>query len=402
MRSCFIELKDHVVSKGLCTGCGTCVGVCPHQCLMMKKEKDEPEPALAGNCPGCRICYESCPGKDIPLENLENYVFGSKREQSSQDIGVCRSIVRGHACDSTVRRLGTSGGIVSAILQFGFDLGLIDSALLTGFDEETPYYVKPSLVTSRNQVVAFAQSKYAMVSVNELLGTAARSPEVHKLAVVGCPCHIHGIRKLQMNNMRPDITRKVTLLIGLFCATQFYFEGTRHILSEECGLSSLKEVQRIQYRGGEWPGHFIVETQSGKRIEVDRHHYVYHLLLPGYRRDRCMMCLDWSSELSDFSVGDYGPVKEDGENQLGESTLIVRSAMGEEFLREGEQKGYIKTEPLEKNHILASPGFELKKHSAGYRWFQRRLYGWPIPDYQYEPDFKPVSRKTYFLPEKKK
>jgi coenzyme F420 hydrogenase subunit beta len=402
MHSSFIDLKADVVDKGLCTGCGTCVGVCPHECLIMKREKGEPEPALTGTCPGCKICYESCPGKNIPLESLEDYVFGTKRVQSSQDIGVCRFIGRGHASDPTVRRLGTSGGIVSAILQFGFDHGLIDSALVTGFDKQQPYYVKPYLVTSRNQVIDFAQSKYAMVPVNELLGEAGRSPELHKLAVVGCPCHIHGIRKLQMSKMRPDITKKVTLLIGLFCATQFYFEGTHHILFEECGVKNLKEIQSIQYRGGDWPGHFIVETKSGNRIEVDRHHYVYHLLLPGYRRDRCMMCLDWSSELSDLSVGDYGPVKEDGENQLGESTIIVRSAMSEEFLREGERKGYIRTMPLEKDHILGSPGLELKKHSAGYRWAQRRLYGWPIPDYQYEPDFQPVSRKTYFLPEKKK
>jgi coenzyme F420 hydrogenase subunit beta len=396
----FQDLKRDIVDKGLCTGCGTCAGVCPHNCIAIKRERLEPEPLLIGNCPGCEICYKACPGREIPLRDLEDYVFGVRREMSRQDIGVYRSLGQGYAVDETVRRAGASGGLVSAVIQYALDTGFVDGALLAGFDENKPYYTKPYLVTSSDQVVEFAQSKYAMVSTNELLGEAARSG-IQRLAVVGCPCHIHGIRKLQMSNLRPDIAKRVAVVIGLYCGTQFYFEGTRHILVEECGVKDVEDVRRLEYRGGGWPGHFLVETKEGKQIKVHRHDYLDHVLVPGYRRDRCMMCLDWSSEISDLSVGDNFAPPAEGELPLGVTSFIVRTMTGERLLRGSEEKGYIKTQPLEIEYIFGSPGFEFKKHSAGYRWAQRRLYGWPIPEYQYEPNYEPFRKKSHFTPEKK-
>ena len=401
MTRSFQDLKIDIVDKGLCTGCGTCVGACPHHCITMKRERGEPEPALSRDCPGCKICYAACPGKDVPLRDMEDFFFGARRALSSQDIGVYRTIGQGYAADETVRRAGASGGMVTALLQYALDTGMVDGVLVTGFDEQEPYYTKPFLVTSSRHVLEFAQSKYSMVPINVLLEEAVRSG-IRRLAVVGCPCHIHGIRKLQMFKLRPDITKAVTLVIGLFCGTQFYFEGIRHVLVEECGVTEVANVQRLQYRGGDWPGHFIVDTRDGKRAEVDRHHYVYHILLPGYRRDRCMMCLDWSSEISDLSVGDHFAAPREGEAPLGVTSFIIRSEVGERVIKESGEKGYIKTEPLEIDDIFASPGFEMKKHSAGYRWTQRRLYGWPIPDYQYEPIYEPFRKRINLAPEKKR
>jgi coenzyme F420 hydrogenase subunit beta len=401
MGECFEDLMKDVVNRGLCTGCGTCAGVCPHHCLAIQWKRGEPEPALAGECPGCGICYQACPGLDIPLRDLEKFVFGKRRVQSPEDLGVYRYLGQGHATDRTVRRGGSSGGLVSALLKHALEGGLLEAALVTGFDEVRPYQPKGYLVRSGEHVADFAQSKYAMVSANELLGEAFQSG-IRRLAVVGCPCHIHGIRKLQMKKLRPDIAQTVVLVLGLFCGSQAYLEGTRHVLVEECGLSGFEEVSSLQYRGGDWPGYLIVETTDGRRIEVERHHYMYHVLLPGYRRDRCMVCLDWSAELSDLSVGDHFAAPEEGEVPLGESAFIVRSEAGEKLMREAERQGVIKTLPIEKEFILGSPGFELKKHSAGYRWTQRRMYGWPIPNFQYEPIYDPIRKKTHFAPQLKK
>lgn len=400
MKRSFEDLKTDVVEKGLCTGCGTCVGVCPHNCLSMGRERMELEPVLIGICPGCNICYKACPGKDVPLRDLEGFVFGTRRTESHQDLGVYRILGEGHAANEAVRRAGASGGLVSALLQYCLDSGLVDCALVAGFDDQKPYHTKPYLITSDSKAMEFAQSKYAMVSLNMLLGEVVQSG-FKKLAVVGCPCHIHGIRKLQMLRLRPDIGKAITLVIGLLCGTQFYFEGTRHVLVEGCGLNDLNEVRRIQYRGGEWPGHFVAENSDGDRSEVERHHYVYHMLMPGFQRDRCIMCLDWSSELSDISVGDnWAASREEGKLFLGESCFIVRSEIAEKLIKEAENHGYVNTHPLEIEDILGSPGFELKKHGAGHRWVQRRFYGWPTPDYQYEPNYQPFRKKASFAPEK--
>ena len=115
-----------------------------------------------------------------------------------------------------------------------------------------------------------------------------------------------------------------------------------------------------------------------------------------------MMCLDWSAELSDLSMGDHFAAPEEGEVPLGVTSFIARSENGEKLIKEAEEKGYIKTQPFEIEGIFGSPGFEFKKHSAGYRWVQRRQYGWPTPDYQYEPIYRPFKKRTHFAPEKKR
>ena len=180
--------------------------------------------------------------------------------------------------------------------------------------------------------MAFAQSKYAVVSTNELLGDVVRSG-IQRLAVVGCPCHIHGIRKLQMAKLRPEVRRRVTVIIGLYCGTQFYFEGTRHILFEECAVKAMDEVQSLKYRDGDWPGHFIVETKDGRRMEIHRLHYLDHILVRDYRRDRCMMCLNWSSEISDLSVGDNFAPPQEGELPLVVASFILCTEAGERLLK---------------------------------------------------------------------
>ena len=72
----FSILENKIISKGLCTACGTCVGVCPEGILDIGWVDGDAEPYLAKSpCPGCGICVEVCPGKDIPLLQLEDMVF---------------------------------------------------------------------------------------------------------------------------------------------------------------------------------------------------------------------------------------------------------------------------------------------------------------------------------------
>jgi Pyruvate/2-oxoacid:ferredoxin oxidoreductase delta subunit/flavodoxin len=46
-----------------CTRCGTCVRLCPAQCLTRKSELDVPR--LGDNCTGCWTCYNHCPDRAI-------------------------------------------------------------------------------------------------------------------------------------------------------------------------------------------------------------------------------------------------------------------------------------------------------------------------------------------------
>ena len=276
--------------------------------------------------------------------------------------------------------------------------GIIDGAIVAGFDERKPWQPAPKLTDNIEEIITGAQSKYSPVPINSLLNIAIDSG-FKKLAVVGCPCHIHAVRKIQFLNCPPKLAKRIKLLIGLFCGTQFYFEGTRHLLKEWFGINELEEITKLEYRGGKWPGHLIVHERDGKKRKIDRHQYIYHMLIAAYKRDRCEMCLDWSSELADISVGDYWSPSMKPGIEKGHSTIMVRSETGYELVKQAEGNGIISSKNMSLSTVVAGIGFELKKHAAAYRYLQRKRYGWPVPNYHLEIDHSPFIKELHFAPE---
>ncbi|GAW92818.1 Coenzyme F420 hydrogenase/dehydrogenase, beta subunit C-terminal domain [Calderihabitans maritimus] len=396
----FPQLESLVVRRGLCTGCGSCVGICPSAALSMSRVYGEPMPVCTGVCSSCGLCSRICPGNDVPLLELERHCFGRNRKPALADLGVYRNSYNGYARDDFIRKKGASGGVVTALLVHALETGIIDCAIVAGFNTEKPWLTEAKIAASREEIVDAAQSKYAVVPVNMRIREAVKRG-YRRIALVGLPCHIHAVRKMQYYGIPRDISVKIKLTIGLFCASQFYFEGTRHILVEWCGIDKMEEIARLEYRGGDWPGHFVVQLRNGETVTVDRHRYVYHMLMPHYKRDRCEMCIDWSSELADIAVGDYWAPQRTGPDYYGTSALLVRSSAGEEVVKSAVEEKVVYLEDLDPDKLCSSVGFEMKKHGAAYRLAQRQQFGWPTPNYHMQVDYTPFFRDFHMAPEKK-
>jgi heterodisulfide reductase subunit A len=58
------------VDEGLCTGCGTCVKLCPYNAI----RKDEQGIARVNDvlCKGCGVCAASCPEKAINMRHFSD------------------------------------------------------------------------------------------------------------------------------------------------------------------------------------------------------------------------------------------------------------------------------------------------------------------------------------------
>ncbi|MGB2728538.1 MAG: coenzyme F420 hydrogenase/dehydrogenase beta subunit N-terminal domain-containing protein [Halobacteriota archaeon] len=195
------ETIAQVVKDNLCTGCGTCVALCPEEAikLTINEKKGIYVPELnEKKCNNCGICYEVCPGHEVDFKALNLEIFGKEPEDVL--IGNPLNCYIGHTTDWGIRYNSASGGLVTQLLIFALEEGIIDGALVTRMKKDNPLEPEPFIARTREEIIEASKSKYCPVPANIALVEILESEEGEKFAVVGLPCHIHGIRKAEQIN----------------------------------------------------------------------------------------------------------------------------------------------------------------------------------------------------------
>jgi coenzyme F420 hydrogenase subunit beta len=148
-----------------------------------------------------------------------------------------------------------------------------------------------------------------------------------KAAMVGTPCQILATTKI---NEYKDKTggSPICIKIGLFCMENFSYHYLKEFLETDgIKLKDVKEFRiesnrfKVFLNNGDLKDYSIPQTES-------------------FKRKNCDVCIDFSSDFSDISVGSVGSKK-------GYSTLIVRSEKGEEIIEGLEKAGYIETTEID-------------------------------------------------------
>jgi len=396
MPESYVDLKKQVIDRGLCTGCGTCAGVCPETVIEMMQVEGEPEPKRIGKCTKCGLCLKVCPGAWIPLADMDTWLFNRKSSFHKDPLGIYRKCLRGYASDDALRESSSSGGVTTAVVNCALDHGIIDGALIVCADPATPYRCAPTLITRSEETKKATRSSPEIVPVNRLLREAVVEKGLRNIAVVGLPCHIHALRKIQMGGDPPEIAEAITLCIGLFCAATYYFEGIRHLLAEFAGIDRVEDIAAMDYKGGKWPGSLTVLTTDGKIHHVaTKHEYTWHFLGPApYKRDRCIMCPDFSARVSDLSMGDVFQKVSENPNL---TVVLVRTETGEKMLANAVASHAVAVEDHPHRFVPKSGmGWESKEHAGIYRLRQRKRFGWPTPEFQYPLQICPLPGKIVF------
>ena len=232
---------QQVVTDGLCTGCGTCVGICPASAIVMPKNSPKGlyAPKVESElCNQCGLCMEVCPGCSVNFRELNKAIFTN--EIGDVLIGNYINCYIGHATDYNVRYHSASGGAVSALLIFALEQGLIDGALVTKMSDKNPLEPEVFMATGKEQIISASKSKYCPVPLN--IGLKQIGEQDGRFAVVGLPCHIHGIRKAEL--LHKDLREKIVLHFGIFCSSTLNFSALKYAFccSSYCSYFGVESI----------------------------------------------------------------------------------------------------------------------------------------------------------------
>jgi coenzyme F420 hydrogenase subunit beta len=352
IKSCIRESYEYImpslthafcdIDPSLCTLCGTCVGICPHGTLAIQGDAV----SFVSECRRCGLCHSLCPGQEVDFGILTKKYLGTT--ECDRYFGYFREMCQGYATDVNIRKNGSSGGVVTALLIDLLEAGIINGAVVVGTSRINPLQPEVQIARTRESIIQSSQSKYGLVSVNTILRQLKNEDGI--FAFVGLPCHIHGLRKLQLAN-RPE-SQKIGLMIGLYCGFNMHSGGTEFLL-RKLGIDKI-EVIELKYRAGISRGLFV--KTKDREFSIGKH--IYNIICPLFLPQRCLFCTDLTNELADLSVGDLWITTDDN----GWSSVILRSAYGKKLYQEAIRRKHIFSVPL-----LYETLFHSHKHLLFYK-----------------------------------
>jgi coenzyme F420 hydrogenase subunit beta len=325
----FHDLEKEVQKYNFCGKCGGCVSFCSASNLGALKVGPDGMPMFADEekCLKCGICYMICPNTRDLDEELK------KKAKWEPPIGPIKDLLSAQTTNPAVGEKCTDGGVVTSLLLYLLDKHMIDGALVSKSDG--PFHRGPMLATSGEEVISASGSHYdESFSIAELGSQystyspamqelkSLRKGLIDRVAMVGTPCQIHTVRKMQVLGIIPSDVIKYCF--GLFCMENFSFNDIqlRH-LEKQYGFD-LAHVSKVNVKED-----FFIYLNNGKVIHIPFEE------IDSIARPACLVCPDFSAEFSDISFGGLGSPE-------GYTTVLLRSERGKKAYRGALTAGYIK------------------------------------------------------------
>lgn len=325
----FEDLQHEVIDKGLCGRCGGCASFCSADEMHALDFDRSGGPRLVSedNCLKCGICYLICPNiKALDGELREKWAWRAP-------IGAFRTLTSARTTEDKVADVCTDGGVVTSLLRHALKKRLIQGALVSR--RVGPFARQPFLATDPDELIEAAGSHFAEVEhLGEFgKGYSTYSPTIQEMksigqrrldrvALVGTPCQIYTVRKMQALNVVP--ADSIVFTIGLFCMENFTFDAkAKSSLEKKLGLK-LSDVEKLNIKDD------VILTLAGGQVV-----HVPFEALDDVARPACMACPDFANDFADVSVGGLG-------SPDGFTTTVVRTGVGQKLYNGAKHAGLLK------------------------------------------------------------
>jgi coenzyme F420 hydrogenase subunit beta len=276
------------------------------------------------SCTFCEhFCEEACP-------RLERWTgWEAKLTLAAQSRGPIKS--------------GAPNDVIRSILIAGRSAGLLDGVVMLDLD---PWELKPiaRVAATVEEIVESVGPQYLWAPVFDALNEAIFERGMEDIAVVSTPCAAQAIRKLKgsANTRLKPYQNAIRLSIALFCTGIYQPELIEDVLVKRMDVPR-HQVKRLEISADrEWM-RAILWDNSMRTISRQQ--------AESYTRAGCNSCDDYLGESADLAIGALGT----SEN---ESTLVVRTRMGDVFVRNAMQMSLLATSHEVDMEVLAAAADE--------------------------------------------
>ena len=317
-------LEEKVFSQDLCAICGACLSLCPY----LRSWKGRVVKLDDCNLEEGR-CFAYCPRTKIDLDEVYQEIY--KKHYDEIEVGPARKIMMARAKDPIFTKKAQTGGVVSTLIDFALREKMIQAGILTPRDGDLLPHGR--IIKGRKEILSCAGSSYVSGPTLEALNRGPWKGE-ERIGIVGLPCQVLALARMKTSKLEKKTPiDRVALVIGLFCTWALDYRPFMAFLHERVDGHSIKKLNITP------PPERILEVTAGNklyRIPVDD--------IRSFIRPSCRVCLDMTAELSDLSVGTV-------EGKEGWNTVIIRTAIGENLLKQAKKAGVIETQPLPKDNL---------------------------------------------------
>ena len=331
----FTDLEREIISTGLCSQCGGCVSFCSANKLGALEVSPDGSPRYSDEekCLKCGLCYSICTQVDELDQELQekfNWV---------PPMGRYDRVASARTTNHEIQNICTDGGVVTSLLMYMLDYNLIDGAVVSRF--VSPFNRIPMIANDRADILSSAGSDFSASTHVGVVGdeystyspgafalkdlTSSMRPG--RIALVGTPCQVHTIRKMQCLNIVPSDMVKYT--IGLFCMENFAFPAlAKREIEAKIGVG-MDDIKKLNIKED-----LIITLTGGESIHVPFD------VIHDFARPACLKCTEFANDFADISAGGLG-------SPDGYTTVLIRTDAGQKAYQGALRLGYIKEQPYD-------------------------------------------------------
>lgn len=284
------------------------------------------------------------------------------KESYSFDIwGKYKDVYVGNSIDGEIRRKSSSGGIITQILVYLLEKGIIDCIIQIGASRTNPFENSVYLSDSKEEIINNSGSRYAPASLLPEIDEILKMDKI--FAFVGKPCEVRALKNYA--KIKCVVNEKIPFMISFFCAGTPSYHSTYKLI-ENLKINK-NDVSAFSYRGNGWPGFATAKTNDGKEYSMS-YEDSWGNILGRDVQPFCRWCADGIGEFADISCGDAwyldnnnNPIFTEAE---GRNIIFARTKKGFDILNEMQLNGYIEIEKY-------ADKISLVKNMQKYQFYRR-------------------------------